>query len=429
MQGQRGLAHGGERRRRPRPRGTSSGSRDGATGGDAGRCCPSFGGGKDQESGENEGDAAWGQQRFRVPARLTSAAAGSEGRRRPRPPPRPAGAAAPRAGRWLRARPAPLPPPPPPVTRRCCSQDGGGCRASVSGGSGSAPGGLAASGSGRRRDEARPRSQPVVVRSAGLQTPWRGLSRSRFWSISPGQWVAGPRAGWAVRGAAAAGTGPAPAGGERLPGPGAARGGGTGLRSARGGWSGSRLLGAAVGGSGVSGCCCGAVRRWQPREWHLGPWRGGRRRRGGSQRPPDASVLPAWRGRELPSESPSGSGRLPAGQAMPAPTARRGAEPGGGCRGSGPAASPGGWRRSPSAWGAHGACGAPHGAARGGENVCREERGKERGRSPNAVVIQRGRGVYTGRPRSLADGGGGARPVSSQVGWWHRGPRTRRWGR
>lgn len=73
----------------------------------------------------------------------------------------------------------PVPPRLAPVTERCCGQDGAGRRVSASGDSGSAPGALPTSGRGGRRDEARSWSRLVVVRGAGKQTPWRGLSRSR----------------------------------------------------------------------------------------------------------------------------------------------------------------------------------------------------------------------------------------------------------
>lgn len=173
-----------------------------------------------------------------------------------------------------------------------------------------AHGGLPASGRGRRRDEASPRCRLVVVRGAGRQTPWRGLSRSRSWSISPGQCGAVPRVGW---------------GGRRrhLPFPrlraesgrrGLERGGGTGLRSARRGWSWSRLLGATLGGGRllVRGCPALTAASTAP-----------------SRPPPplarcpkapawgEEGARPAWRR----SESPPGSGRLPAGQTVPAPAA------------------------------------------------------------------------------------------------------------
>lgn len=281
-----------------------------------------------------------------------------------------------------------------------------------------AHGGLPASGRGRRRDEASPRCRLVVVRGAGRQTPWRGLSRSRSWSISPGQCGAVPRVGW---------------GGRRrhLPFPrlraesgrrGLERGGGTGLRSARRGWSWSRLLGATLGGGRLLVRGCPALTAASTAPSRPPPPRsvpqGARLRRGGGS----ACLAQEWvtaglrspprraDGARPRSTEPSRAGAaVAAGPSPPSPGV--GAE---GARGASPPPPQSGlWRREGVRGGAW---------KRTGEKNLKSRRNSKAAGCVCVCVHRRRPGWYAGW------GCGGARGVSWRVLSRHLSFRRRRWG-
>lgn len=114
--------------------------------------------------------------------------------------------------------------------------------ASGGSGSGSAPGGLPASGRGRRRDEARSRSRRVVVRERGPADTMAGIIKKQILkhlSRSVGRHAPGRLRGLWGGGGTATAPGRAPPGGERPPGPAA-------------GWGGPAFIQPAEGGAGAA---------------------------------------------------------------------------------------------------------------------------------------------------------------------------------